>query len=65
MKIEVDENSDDDSELQIGFQWSEEKEDTGRYKIHSEEGRGGFHHLEKVDKNALFARVDVKSKNKI
>ena len=65
MEIEVDENGDEDSESQNGSTWSEEKEDTGRYKVHNEEGREDFRHLEKVDMNALCARVVIKAKKKI
>ena len=65
MKIEVDENADDDSESQIGYQWSEEKEDIGRYKVHSEEGREDFCHLEKIDMDTLCACIVVKAKKKI
>ena len=70
-KMEVmevdDDNVDDDLESQTNdeIQLNEEKEDTGRYKVHNEEGREDFRHLEKVDMNALCARVVIKAKKKI
>jgi len=40
----------------------EEEEEDGRYKVHNEEGRKQYEHLEKFNMNDLCARIVIKAK---
>lgn len=57
VEVEVDTNVPDKGEMDL-----DEKEGEGRYKVHNEEGREQYRHLESVNMNDLCARVVIKAK---
>lgn len=61
MEVEVEVEIDDDGKIKNEDGEIEEDEE-GRYKVHNEEGREQFRHLENVNMNDLCARVVIKAK---
>merc|ERR1711957_295780 len=65
--MEVEEELDDEKEHdnmaeEESDESGEEGDSEGRFKVHNEEGRESFRHLENFDMNTLCARVVVKAK---
>ena len=51
-----------ESDEKVNEEPEEREEDEGRFKVHNEEGRERYHHLERFDMNKLCARVVIKAK---
>jgi len=67
MEVEEEEELDDEEEPdnmaeEESDESGEEEDSEGRFKVHNEEGRESFRHLENFDMNTLCARVVVKAK---
>jgi len=61
MEVEVEVEMDDEGKIE-NEDVENEEDGEGRYKVHNEEGREQFRHLENVNMNDLCARVVIKAK---